>query len=196
MSPQLITDQDRENYGSELIDMTQRAAMEALSPELQRLHAENQALRQMAARSQNSEIQRTLDQSVPGWRATYADERFSRWLSTPDDYSGAVRSQLLRDAVAKGDAGRVAAIYKGFRQEEGHQAPAHQPRAAQSRQTAPSSAILTRPQIAALYERHRKGEFNDDQWAQIEPAIFNAANQGRVVGAIGPDGMELSRWKR
>jgi hypothetical protein len=38
MPPQLVTaEEDHENYGSELIDMTKRAAVEALAPELHQL---------------------------------------------------------------------------------------------------------------------------------------------------------------
>src|SRR5262249_6557808 len=104
----MITQDDVTNYGSELIDLTRRAAVDAVSTALNQLRAENQALRQMAARSQNATIQQELDRQIPGWRATYQDPRFADWLAAPDDYSGAVRSQLLRDAVAKGDGGRVA----------------------------------------------------------------------------------------
>jgi hypothetical protein len=46
----MLTKADEENYGSELLDMSRRAAIEAVGPELQRLHAENQSLRSMAQR--------------------------------------------------------------------------------------------------------------------------------------------------
>ena len=96
MAPQLITEQDRENYGDELINMSQRAAVEALTPELQQLRAENQHLRGMAQRSQRADIERALNQQIPAWREIYGDPRFAQWLSLPDDYSGGIRSQLLR----------------------------------------------------------------------------------------------------
>jgi hypothetical protein len=197
MHSQLVTAEDRENYGDELISMTQRAAMEALAPEINALRAQNQHLPQMAQRSQRAEIERALDQRVGNWRDTYADPRFSAWLAEPDGYSGAVRSQLLRNAVSNGDSGRVAAIYKGFQQEVGQHVPSGRSYASRSPQPASgaSSAILTRPQIAALYERRRKGEFNDAQWAQIEPAIFSAANQGRIAGALDRDGNRLSELR-
>jgi hypothetical protein len=119
--PQLVTAEDRENYADQLIDMTMRAARETLAPELQQLRAENQQLRGMAQRSQRDAIERALDAQVPTWREIYQDPRFSEWLSMPDDYSGSVRSQLLRSAVANGDSARVAAIYRGFQQASGGQ---------------------------------------------------------------------------
>ena len=106
----MITQADRENYGEEFIDLTSRAAADALQPALNALRQENQQLRQLAQRSQRAEIERTLDRDVPGWRTTYADPAFADWLAAPDDYSTATRSQLLRHAVANGDAGRVAGV--------------------------------------------------------------------------------------
>jgi hypothetical protein len=94
MAPQLVTAEDRENYGDELISLTQRAAVEALSPELNALRQENNHLRGMAQRQQHVEIERALDRSVPSWREIYQDPGFSQWLSEPDDFSGATRSQL------------------------------------------------------------------------------------------------------
>jgi hypothetical protein len=67
----MITPEDHENYGSELIDMSRRAALEALAPEFNALRAENQNLRAMAARSQRAEIERALDQRVSSWREVY-----------------------------------------------------------------------------------------------------------------------------
>jgi hypothetical protein len=166
----MLTAQDFEDYGDAFLDVTRRAAVEAVGPALQQLRQENQNLRQMAARAQNSEIQRTLDQSVPGWRETYQNPAFSQWLSEVDGYSGAIRSQLLRHAVSNGDAGRVAAIYRGFQQEaSGHRAPGQQ-RASQSRPTATGGKpIYTRQQIAAFYEARRKGEINDANWRGRRP---------------------------
>jgi hypothetical protein len=185
----MITRDDVDSYGSELIEMTQRAALDAVAPQLQRLHAENQQLRAMAARAQNSEIQRGLDQSVNGWRDTYADPRFSQWLQSPDDYSGAARSQLLRDAVNKGDTARVAAIYRGFQQEVGQHAPAYQ--RTQSRQPASGGKpIYTREQIKRLYEERRLGRISDANWALREADIIAAGREGRVTSSFDKYGNE------
>jgi hypothetical protein len=190
--PQLLTAQDEENYGPELLDMSKRAALEALSPELNALRQENQQLRGMATRAQHAEIERALNQQIPNWRDIYSDPRFSSWLSMPDEYSGGIRSALMRNAVANGDSGRVIAFYKGFLAEAGHHAPAGQ----RSRQPATSGKpIYTRPQITDLYKRRREGHIDDARWAQIEADIVKAAAEGRVVGAVGPDGTEMSRWR-
>jgi hypothetical protein len=189
VSTQLVTSQDVEDYGSAFIDLTQRAAHDALAPELNALRAQNQHLRQLAARSQNAEIQRFLDSRVPGWRSTYADSRFADWLAQPDDYSGTVRSRLLRNAVDAGDAGRVAAIYQGFQQEVGQRAPAYQ--RAQSRQPASNAKpIYTREQIKRLYEQRRLGRISDANWARQEADIIAAGREGRVTSSFDKYGNE------
>jgi hypothetical protein len=173
--------------------MTQRAAVEALAPELNALRFENQNLRAMAARSQRAEIERALDAQVPNWRDVYQNPAFSQWLSSPDDYSGATRSQLLRNAVANGDAHRVVQFYRGFQQEAGQ--PQYRSRGSSARASASGSNIYTRKQIQNLYERRRKREFSDAQWKNIEAGIFAAANEGRIAGALDRDGNKLTELR-
>jgi hypothetical protein len=185
----MITRDDIDNYGSELIDMSRRAAMEALAPDLHRLGAENQQLRAMAQRAQHGEIQRTLDAQVPGWHEIYQDPRFSQWLAMPDDYSGAVRSQLLRDAVAKGDAARIAAIYRGFQQEAGQ--PQYRSRGSGARSSATGNKPnYTREQIRQIYAQRARGAISDARWAQIEPDIIAAASEGRINSVFDKYGNE------
>ena len=193
MPPQLVTAEDRENYGDELISMTQRAAREVMAPELQLLRAENNQLRHQQQRQQYVEIERALDQRVPSWRDIYSDPAFSQWLSLPDEYSGQTRSQLMRNAVAVGDAARVVNFYRGFLAEAGHPASAGQ----RSRSSATGNKPLySREDIRKLYEQRARGAISDARWGPIEADIVKAAAEGRVVGALGRDGTELSRWAR
>jgi hypothetical protein len=81
----MLTRQDEADYGSDFIDFSRRAAMDAVSPALNQLRAENQQLRQATQRSQRAEIERALDQSVPNWHQVYQNRAFSAWLQSPDD---------------------------------------------------------------------------------------------------------------
>jgi hypothetical protein len=192
----MITAQDHENYGGEFIDFSRRAAYDAVAPALQQLQAENQQLRGIAQRSQRAEIERALDNSGIDWHQVYADPRFSQWLSLPDPYNGTIRSQLLRQAVAVGDAHRVVRFYQGFLGEVGR-TPAGQSRGGSNpRRTTPSGTIYTRPQIRSLYELRARNAISDAKWGPLEADIIKAGAEGRVVGAVGPDGTELSRWTR
>jgi hypothetical protein len=146
----------------------------------------------MAARSQRADIERALDAQVPGWHGVYQTPAFSQWLSEFDPYNGVPRTQLLRQAVGAGDAHRVVRIYQGFIAEHG----ASGARGYRSRQPATGAKpIYTRPQIAKLYEQRRLGKITDAQWGPLEIDLVAAGREGRVVGAVGPDGTEMSRFK-
>jgi hypothetical protein len=182
-----LTERDFDNYGPELIDMTRRAAVEALSPELQRLHAENQHLRHLQQRQQHVEIERALDRALPDWRAIYSNPAFSQWLSMPDEYGGTTRSHLLRAAVQAGDTARVIAFYRGF-----HHAPAG-PTRQQARSRSPATGgrpIYTREQIKRLYDQRRHGGISDANWAKVEADIIAAGREGRVTSSFDKYGKE------
>ena len=49
MSPNYLTDLDVQNYGHELIDFSQRAAAQAVAPQLQALSQQNAQLAQQVA---------------------------------------------------------------------------------------------------------------------------------------------------
>jgi hypothetical protein len=95
-----------------------------------------------------------------------------------DPLSGCVRQQLLNDAIANGDAGRVVAFFKGFQREAGQ---ASSPQRCHNTAT-PSKPTYTRAQIGALYEQHRKGAYRgrEAEWTRIENDIFSAQREGRV----------------
>jgi hypothetical protein len=69
----VITSQDHEAYGSDLVDFSKRAAIDAVGPALQQLRQENNNLRSMAQRSQRADIERALDNSGIDWCSTYAN---------------------------------------------------------------------------------------------------------------------------
>jgi hypothetical protein len=75
------------------------------------------------------EARRNLDQrvasAVPNYQEIDRDPRWHRWLLEIDSLTGRPRQQLLNDAIASTDAGRVAAFFRGFQQKAGDtQSPA------------------------------------------------------------------------
>jgi len=99
----------------------------------------------------------------------------------------------LNEAVARGDARRVIAFFRGFLQEAAVGAPQHgQERAAI--QATGRKPVYTRAQIAELGRLRRKGAFNDAEWARWEAEIVAAGREGRIVGALHPvDGIPVTR---
>jgi hypothetical protein len=48
----------------------------------------------------------------------------------------------------------------------------------------PQPRIWTRDAIRLAYERRRKGQISDADWAKLEESIIAAAREGRVAGAL------------
>lgn len=110
----LLTKEDIDNYGTDLIDLSKRAAMEAVKPALDALQQENANLKQRVTQNSQTGIYTALDRDVPNWREINTSARFREWVRLPDIYSGTVRVTLLNQAFAAANAPRVIAFFKGF----------------------------------------------------------------------------------
>jgi hypothetical protein len=184
----MLTRQDLDNFGPELLDVAQRAAQHAMGPELQQLHEENQQLRDEVTRAAKMAIDRELDATVPNWRQINADDRFHQWLLMPDPYSGVIRDRLLKDAARAANAQRVISIFRGFLREVGAagQAPQRASRASAGK------PVYTRGQILQMAAMRRKGEINDQDWLRWEYELVAAGREGRIRGALNNDGIPVS----
>jgi hypothetical protein len=110
----LITPEEVTTYGPELIDLTKRAAQEALQPTLDAIQAETKRTRQAETRRQARDVYASLDTSVPEWRGINENAEFLNWLRLPDVYSGVLRGKLLKSAFSSGDAPRVTTFFKNY----------------------------------------------------------------------------------
>jgi hypothetical protein len=178
-----LTQDDVNNYGHDLIDVTQRAALHAVAPELQEIKQQNAVLQQQLAREARRNLDAAVERALPSFRETDRDPRWHRFLLEIDPYTGQVRQQLLNAAIARSDATAVIAFFKGFMREV-----AIQPSSAHSERTRTASSnrpTYTHSQIGQLYAAHRKGAYagREAEWARIEADIFRAQREGRVVGA-------------
>jgi hypothetical protein len=150
----LITDQDRETYGDDLIDVVRRGAKEVLGPELDALKAENQHLKQQVTTQAQKDVKVQLRSAVPDWVAINNSEQFKTWCRLPNIYTGQPRSQVLSAAYRAADAPRVIAVFRDFLMEvaatgQTLQTPQaeqqQQPQAAAPRQAAVSLETLAAP---------------------------------------------------
>jgi hypothetical protein len=122
----LVTQQDVQNFGPELLDFTQRAAVDAVQPRLQEMRQENERLKQELERNTKRTFNDALSSAMPDWREIDNNPRWRQWLSLPDLYSNQLRQTLLQDAIRAGDVRRVIGFFNGFLQEEqatGHTEP-------------------------------------------------------------------------
>jgi len=146
-SPRLITDEERRAYGDEALSVMERKAREVVGPVVQNMERQNQALRSELQQVKSHDIYSLLDQSLENWRDINQDQQWKDWLTLPDLYSGVIRQQLLNQAFAAGDAGRVLAFFRGFQAEY----PEHmgQPAAAPPSQTPVRKAAVRLESLAA-----------------------------------------------
>ena len=148
---QLVTDEDVQTYGPDLLNLVQRAAVQAVSPELEAVKHENDQLRHTVSQTQKMNVHQILDAQVPEWRALNRDQRFLRWLSLPDIYSGQLRRVMLNNAFQAAQAPRVVAFFKGFLSEEAATGHVDAPNAGQPRvpTPAPRQAAIELTTLAA-----------------------------------------------
>ena len=109
-----LTQQDVADYGSDLIDLTQRAAAHALSPQIEQLAQENHRLQHWLGVEARHRMDREVEAAVPNFREIDQDPRWHAWLSSRDSLSGQVRQTLLNDAIASGSVHRVVSFFKQF----------------------------------------------------------------------------------
>lgn len=148
----LVTSQDEEKFGSDLVDVMRRVSKEQAAAFLQRLGSVEQALstiapqvRQVERVGQEVVDQKTerywtaLDQGMPDWQSVNADPEWISWLAQYDVVAGRTRQEVLNDASTALDHRRVIAIFQLFKDAKagGGEAPAAAP-TPQPRQTAQS----------------------------------------------------------
>lgn len=160
----LVTDKDVEAYGSDLIDLVKRQAMEVaadMNKELQiklgALEKENQQLRDQlggVSEQQGAERQRgylaDLTRLVPDWKVINEDPRFIEWLQVVDPLGGVPRQGYLETAYQNADAERTAVIFNAWKQSLAptQQPPANTPSPLE-RQVSPNTSRANTPANAA-----------------------------------------------
>lgn len=113
----LITQQDVDAYGNELIDVVQRAAREVMAPELDALRGENADLKKRVITTGQRTLREQLTDAVPNWTAINRSQEFARWLSLRNIYTGQVRRQMLNDAYQAANAAVVVQMFRDFQTE-------------------------------------------------------------------------------
>jgi hypothetical protein len=183
-----LTQQDVDNYGPELISVTQRAALQAVEPKLREVEQQNNELRKRLAVEARRRLDQAVELAVPNFQEIDRNPRWHRWLLGVDVLSGRVRQTLLNEAISSASAPRVISFFNGFLQEEvatGHSEPApsstprptpmaREPAIPLASLAAPGRArpatggdaslpsdkpTYTRAQVAQLYRMHQKGAY-------------------------------------
>src|SRR5262249_57965641 len=94
-----LTEKDAQDYGYDVLDLAQRAALHATAPELQRINEQNESLRRQLAAEQRRGLYQALDAQIPNWREIDNSLEWRQWLAPPHEMSGRTRRQWLDDAM-------------------------------------------------------------------------------------------------
>jgi hypothetical protein len=179
-----LTNEDVQNYGNELLDVTQRAALHVVAPHLQHLEAQNADLQRRLAQEARRNLDAAVERQIPNYREIDRDPRWHRWLTGIDVYTGQPRQALLNIAIMDNSTSRVVALFNGFLQEAGdtQQSPPARGQAAGRRSS--GKTFYTRDQVKQLYRAHQQGAYNgrEQEWARQEVDIIRAGAEGRILG--------------
>lgn len=195
----LITDQDREAFGEDMVDFAKRAAQEATTPllaHIQQLERELSKFRNVVPMVQNvhnaqveSREERFLSQlssRVSDWERIDVDPNFLRWLTTADPMTGITRQTYLLDARRALDVDRVVNIITSWKEQSGGApAPAarSKPNPASSeleRQVAPGRSMAAAPAPKAegkTYTRADVSKFYDD----VRRGVYKGRDAERIA---------------
>jgi hypothetical protein len=184
MTQMYLTRQDVENYGTDLVDFAQRAAIQATAPHLNALQQQNQALNQQLAIEQRHRLDQQVAEAVPNLEEVDNDPRWHQWLRGMDPLNARIRQELLNNAIAAADAGRVKAFFDSFEREA--QGASHGADRGPARRggRAPShgTRTWTRASIDEFYRARQKGAYKgrEAEADAIEADLFAAQHEGRV----------------
>jgi hypothetical protein len=133
VQPKLLSDEERKEYGEDVLNVMGRRTMEIVGPDIQRLtavvnqlmadnaqlKAQMGGVRNVVHQDASGRFYDILDREMPDWDETNHDPEFVRWLGVVDPYSGRVRSDLLNEAHRQNEATRVLNLMRGYRAERG-----------------------------------------------------------------------------
>jgi hypothetical protein len=122
---------------------------------------------------------------VPNWRDINRDPQWHAWLAGTHLYSGTSRQHHIDAAVARGDTAGVIRFFQDFLRTYPAAGRTPQP----VREAPTGKHLYSRPEIAQLYEQHRKGAYRgrEAEWARLENDIIRAGAEGRVIGGVPLD---------
>jgi hypothetical protein len=182
----LVTAEEVEDYGSDMIDVVKRAAREEFAPMLATLQQENDGLRQVLGGMQQStalgardEMMKTLDSSVSNWRELNGHSDFLGWLENVDPYSGQKKLDMLRTAFEGNNTSRVLAFFKGFLNENAAFTPNPAPNNLAQPQVSLDTLVAPGRPSDGNDTRAQDGNATGSAWTQQEiTAFYRDVNRG------------------
>ena len=199
----LITEHDKEAFGSDLLDLIDRATEakiagfrdreSQLQAEIAELKGKVGRVDETVGSSTKELFLERLAKQVPDWEVLNVDQGFLAWLAEVDPVYGLPRQAALNSAYEALDAGRTAAIFKQYKamtapQQTQQNKPNLQSQVAPTRsRTSPAPAtsagdkrVFTQGDIAQFYDEWRRGLIDEAEAVRIEQEIAAASVEGRI----------------
>jgi outer membrane murein-binding lipoprotein Lpp len=199
----LITEQDKEAFGSDLLDLIDRATEQKLAgnrdleaqlrAEINELKGKLGNVTERQVVSDKDRYEAALSSQVPDWEAMNVDQGFLTWLAEVDPVYGMPRQYALTNAYESLDANRTATLFKQYKATLAP-APRQQANRELQRQVAPTRShtspapttstadkrVYTTSDIDSFYAEWRRGMIDEAEAVQIERDIHAAINEGRI----------------
>jgi len=199
----LITDEDKEAFGPDLIDLIDRATESKVSTlrereaelvnEIKELKGKLGNVTERQVVSEKDRFLAGLTQQVPDWEVLNVDQGFLNWLQQVDPVYGIPKHVALTTAYENSDVARVAAIFNAYKQSLPPAPVANKNQQELQRQVAPTRTrstttpadqsdkpIWTSDSIEEFYTDWRRGVYDDAEAASMEKQIHAAIAEGRV----------------
>jgi hypothetical protein len=129
--PSLITDQERNDYGPEFLDVVGKRAKEEVGSEISallnkvsQLEARLAGVNTQVSMSAREKLEATLTDKIPNWNEINHSDEFKAWLALPDPYSGDIRHNILTRVYERNLIPQTLAFFQGFLAEEAALGPA------------------------------------------------------------------------
>ena len=202
----LVTTDDEESFGADLVNLMRRVATEAtnsVADRLARLEAaasQLNTLQQKVTEVSTSQAQTAeerfyakITEAVPDWQEVDKDDRWLAWLADYDPIVGGPRQNALNTAFESLDSGRVVALlnqWKALTVVPQQQATA-QTQAELQRQVAPSKSkattatpvtekIWSADEYERAFDPRLKATMSADEVQKLQAEADRAAAEGRV----------------
>lgn len=200
----LVTEQDKEAFGSDLLDLIDRATEQKIAgyreteaqlrAEIQELKGKVGKVGETVGASSKEMFLERLAKQVPNWEALNVDQGFLGWLAEVDPVYGLPRQVALNSAYESLDVMRTAAIFKQYAAMLAPAPAPQQNRQELQRQVAPTRSrtstapatsaadmrIYSQGEITRFYEEWRRGFIDETDAVRMEKEIHAAIAEGRV----------------
>lgn len=199
----LITEQDKEAFGPDLIDLIERATESKVSTlrsreanlmaEIKELKGQLGSVTERQVISDKDRFLMGLGQQVSDWETLNIDQGFLEWLQQVDPVYGVPRQAALSNAYESLDVTRVANIFKAYKQTLPQTPAPSRAKQELQRQVAPTRTrstttpadgvnerIFTNQDIEQFYTDWRRGFYDEQEAADMEKQIHTAIAEGRI----------------